>query len=101
MPEETERELLRDMQRTLAELKSLFVLANQDKLAAAKRTLLKEGTVKTQIYNLCEEPKTTQEISQAIQKSADYVSSYISILRRDGLLKTVEKDGRQVHVQIF
>jgi hypothetical protein len=101
MPEKSEKIILTEIQNSIEELKSLFILANYDQLATVKRTLLKEGTVKTQIYNLCDEPKTTQEISQAIQKTGDYVNSYISILRRDGLLKTIEKDGKQVHAQIF
>lgn len=101
MPEESEKELLKEIQRTLEEFRALYMLAHQDKLGAAKKSLLKEGTVKTQIYNLCDEPKTTQDLSQAIQKSTDYVNSYLSILRREGLLRTVEKDRKQVHEQIF
>jgi predicted transcriptional regulator len=101
MPEPSEKELLQGIQQSLAELKSLFILANQEKLAAAKCTLLKEGTMKTQIYNLCEEPKTTQEIAQSIQKQVEYVNSYLSRLRNDGLIKTIEKDGKQTHAQIF
>ena len=63
--------------------------------------MLKEGSVKLQVYNLCDGIKTTQDLAQAIQKSTDYVNSYLSILRREGLIRTVEKEGRQVHEQIF
>lgn len=101
MPEESEKELLKGIQTALDEIKSLFVLANQEKLAEAKKKLLKEGTIKLQIYNLCDGNKTTQDITQVIKKSAEYVGSYISILRRDGLIRTVEKEGKQVHEQIF
>jgi len=101
MPEETEKDLLKKMQRTLEEIKAVLTLTNQDKLAEVKKSLLKEGSVKLQVYNLCDGTKTTQDVAQAIQKSTDYVNSYLSILRREGLIRTVEKDGRQVHEQIF
>ena len=101
MPEESEKELLKGIQRTLEEIKAVLTLANQEKLTEAKKTLLKEGTVKLQIYNLCDGTKTTQDLAQAIQKSTDYVNSYLSILRREGLIRTVEKEGKQVHEQIF
>jgi len=101
MPEESEKELLKGIQRTLEEIKAVLTLANQEKLTEAKKTLLKEGTVKLQIYNLCDGTKTTQDLAQAIQKSTDYVNSYLSILRREGLIRTVEKESKQVHEQNF
>jgi len=101
MPEESEKELLKKMQRTLEEIKAVLTLANQDKLAEVKKSLLKEGSVKLQVYNLCDGTKTTQDVAQALQKSTDYVNSYLSILMREGLIRTVEKDGKQVHEQIF
>jgi hypothetical protein len=101
MPEESEKDLLKKMQRTLEEIKAVLTLANQDKLAEVKKSLLKEGSIKLQVYNLCDGTKTTQDVAQALQKSTDYVNSYLSILRREGLIRTVEKDGKQVHEQIF
>jgi hypothetical protein len=101
MPEESETQLLMKVHRTLEEIKAILTLANQDKLAEAKKTLLKAGSVKLQVYDLCDGTKTTQEIAQAIQKSTEYVNSYLSILRREGLIRTAQKDGRQVHEQVF
>jgi len=101
MPEESEKELLRKIQRTLEEIKAVLTLTNQDKLADVRKSLLKEGSIKLQVYNLCDGTKTTQDVAQALQKSTDYVNSYLSILRREGLIRTVEKEGRQVHEQIF
>jgi len=101
MPEESEKELLRKIQRTLEEIKAVLTLTNQDKLADVKKSLLKEGSVKLQVYNLCDGAKTTQDVAQALQKSTDYTNSYLSILRREGLIRTIEKEGRQVHEQIF
>jgi DNA-binding transcriptional ArsR family regulator len=101
MPEQSEKELLKEILRVLQEEKALYVLANQEKLSQVKQLLLKEGTVKLQIYDLCDGTRTTLDITQAIKKSPEYVGSYISTLRREGLIRTVEKDGKQVHEQIF
>lgn len=101
MSEKSEKEILDSIRRTLEEIKAVLILANQEKLSEAKKNLLKEGSVKLQVYDLCDGTKTTQEIAQGIQKSSDYVSSYISILRREGLVRTVEKDSRQIHEQVF
>jgi hypothetical protein len=101
MTEKSEKELLKDILRVLGEQKSLFVLANQENLSKMKQELLKEGTVKLQIYDLCDGTKTTQDLTQILKKTSEYMGSYISILRREGLIRTVEKDGKQVHEQIF
>lgn len=100
MPEVSAMELEK-IQKTLEDIKAILILTNQEKLGEAKKTLLKEGSVKLQVYNLCDGSKTTQDIAQAIQKSTDYVNSYLSILRREGLIRTAEKEGKQVHEPIF
>lgn len=101
MPEEDKKELLERIQKTLEEIKAILTLTNQDKLAEVKKSLLKEGSVKLQVYDLCDGIKTTQDIAQVLQKSTDYVSSYLSILRREGLIRTIEKSSKQIHEQIF
>ncbi len=101
MPEESERELLLKVHRTLEEIKAVLTLANQDKLAEIKKSMLKEGSVKLQIYDLCDGTRTTHDIAHAIQKSLEYVNSYLSILRREGFIHTIEKEGKQVHEQVF
>ena len=100
MPETTD-DLLRNIQRSLDEIRAILTLVNQEKLEQTKKLLLKEGSVKLQIYNLCDGTKTTKEIAEALQKDLGYVHSYLSILRREGLIRTVEKQGKQVHEQIF
>lgn len=100
MPEMAGKDLEK-LQKTLEEIKAILILTNQDKLNQAKKSLLKEGSVKLQIYNLCDGTKSTQELAQAIQKSTDYLNSYLTILRREGLIRTVEKEGKQVHEQMF
>jgi DNA-binding transcriptional ArsR family regulator len=101
MPEKSEKEILNSIWRALEEIKAVLVLSNQEKLTEVKKGLLKEGSIKLQIYNLCDGTKTIQEIAQSIQKSTDYVSSYLSILRREGLVRITDKEGKQIHEQIF
>jgi hypothetical protein len=101
MPELSEKELLLKIQKTLEEIKAILIITNQDKLSEVKKSMLKEGSVKLQIYNLCDGTKNTQEIAQAIQKSVEYVNSYLSILRREGFVRTIDKEGKQIHEQIF
>ena len=101
MPEKSEREILDSMWRTLEEIKAILVLANQEKLEEVKKLLLKEGSIKLQIYDLCDGTKTTKDIAEATQKDLSYVNSYLSILRREGLVRTGEREGKQVHEQIF
>ncbi len=101
MAEESDKQLLTKILRVLEEEKALFLLVNQAKLSQVKQDLLKEGTVKLQIYDLCDGTKSTQEIGDIVKKPPEFVRSNISRLRREGLIRTVEKDGKQVYEQIF
>jgi hypothetical protein len=101
MPEKSEKEILDSMRQTLEEIKAILLLTNQEKLNEVKKDLLKEGSVKLQIYGFCDGTRTIKDIATAIQKDAGYVSSYLTILHREGLVRTVEKEGKQVHEQIF
>ena len=89
------------IQSILEEIRSLIVLVNQDRLRQVKEELIREGTIKEQIYNMCDETKTVEEMAQALGKDNSYVHSYLSILRREGLIRNVVKDSRQVYRQIF
>ncbi len=101
MPDETEKDMLRKIHGTLTDVRAILVLANEDKLAQAKKRLLPENSVKLQVYNLCDGTKTTQEIASTMQKPEANIRSFLSILRNEGLVKTLERDGKQVHEQIF
>jgi len=94
-------DMLEKVQGILEEIRSLIVLINQDKLKKIKENLVKPGTVKEKIYNMCNETKTAEEIAQYLGKSSEYVHSYLSILRREGLIRNIVKDNRQVYQQIF
>ncbi len=92
---------LERIQDTLEEIRSLMVLVNQDKLTKVKENLLKLGSVKEKVYNMCDETKTAEEMAQSLGKQSGYVHSYLSILRREGFIRNVVKDGRQVYRQVF
>lgn len=92
---------LERIQSTIEEIRSLLVLVNQDKLKEVKENLLKAGSIKERIYNMCDETKTAEEMAQSLGRESSYVHSYLSILRREGLIRNVVKDGRQVYQQIF
>jgi len=94
-------DVLERILKTLEEVRGIIILANQDKLEQMKRKLLPKGSIKERIYDLCDGTKTAKEISEIIGKDASYVRSYLSILRREGLIRTVKRDGRIVHEQII
>lgn len=93
-------EKLSNIQDLLEDIKAILLLSNNEKIQQAKQQLLKEGSEQKKIYDLCD-GKTTQEIATAISKSTDYVSSNLSLLRRKGLIKTIEKNGNKIHEQRF
>ena len=100
MPETIDN-LLRDIQKTLDEIKSLFILANRDKLEKEKKRLLPEGSIKEKICNLCDGTRTISDMAKEIGKDESYVRSYLSNLRIEGLIRSIEKDGKLVHEQII
>ena len=92
---------LENVQSILEEIRSLIVLINQDKLTQIKEELLKAGTVKEKVYNMCDEAMTAKDMAEALSKEEGYVHSYLSILRREGFIRNVERDGQQVYRQVF
>ena len=93
--------ILQDIKNNLDEIKALLKLVHQDRLQEIKRELLREGSIKLQIYNLCDGTRTAKDIAEEIQRSLGYVNSYLSILRREGLIRSVKRDGEIVHEQVF
>lgn len=100
MPE-TDAEVLRRIESALDEIRSILKMIHQDKLEEVKNRLLPKDSIKKQIYDMCDGTRTTQDIAKSLQKETGYASSYITILRREGLVKTVEREGMQVHEQVF
>ncbi len=101
MPEETERDILKKMHGTLTEIRAILALANEDKLTQAKKRLLPENSMKLQVYNMCDGTKTSQDIANAIQRPEPSIRAAIGNLRNEGLVRSFERDGKQVHEQIF
>ena len=101
MPDETERDLLKKMHGTLTEIRAILALANEDKLTQAKKRLLPENSMKLQVYNMCDGTKTSQDIANAIQRPEPSICAAIGNLRNEGLVRSFERDGKQVHEQIF
>jgi hypothetical protein len=92
---------LDEIKSLLEDIKGLLLITNQDKLDEAKKKLLKPGSVESQVYELCDGTNTTQDITGKIQKSSEYAGAVVSTLRRKGLVRTIERDGRKVHIQLF
>lgn len=96
-----EDDTLSKIQRDLEELKSLIIILNQEELEKKKEKLLPPKTIKKQIYDLCDGSKNIGELARSIGKSNEYTGSYLSRLRREGLIRKIEKDGEIYHEQIF
>jgi cell division septum initiation protein DivIVA len=97
MNEDTSEEI----KTLLEDIKALLLLANQDKLEEMRKKLLRNGSIESQVYELCDGVNTTQDIANKIQKAQEYAGAVISKLRRKGLVKTVEREGKKVHEQRF
>lgn len=92
---------LDDIRLLLQDLEALLLLSDQDKIEGTKRRLLKPVSVENQVYELCDGNSTILGIATKIQKSTDYTRAVISALRRKGLVRTFERQGKTVCVQLF
>jgi hypothetical protein len=97
----TSEEQIGEIKSILEDIKNLLLLTNQDKLDEMKRRLLRPGSVEATVYDLCDGTNTSQEIAAKIQKSPEYAGAVLSNLRRKGLVKTTDRDGKRVSVQAF
>ncbi len=92
---------INELQKSLDEIKGLFILANRENLDAQKLKLLPKGSMKERVYDLCDGSKTTIEMAKILGKDENYVRSYLSILRKDGLIRSVDKEGKVYPEQII
>lgn len=92
--------ILSDILDTLEDIRAVLLLTNDSKIQETKKEQLKEGSEQFKVYKLCD-GRTTEEIAKALQKSVDYVHANLSRLRRKGLIKTIEKNGKTTHEQRF
>jgi hypothetical protein len=94
-------EIFKEIKTLLEDIKALLLLTNQDKLEDMKKKLLKAGSIESEVCELCDGVNTTQDIANKIQKSLEYTGAVISTLRRKGLVRTIEREGKKVHEQRF
>ena len=92
---------LQSIKDLLEQIKSILVLSNQKQIEEAKESLLPQGSLKRAIYDLCDGTNTTHTIAQTLQKDETSVRARLSVLRREGLIRSAEKGGNQVHEQIM
>lgn len=94
-------EKLEEIKNLLQDIKELLIITNLDKIEEAKKKLVKTGSVEEKILKLCDGRHTTQDIANKTQKSTDYVSATVSTLREKGLVSTLKKNDKIVHIQRF
>jgi biotin operon repressor len=101
MSKESEKDLLLKIQQTLEDIKAILLFANQNIIADTKKNLLKDGSLEQQVYEMCDGTNTNQDIANALKKPEKTIRATISTLRRKGLIKTTQQDGRKMHEQIL
>lgn len=92
-------EKLSNIQDLLEDIKGLLLLAHQDKIEEMKKNAIRSGSIEETVYNVCQDEITNEEIATQIKKDTPYVRAVVSSLRQKGLIKTVEKNGKRVHVR--
>ena len=96
MPEDT----MKNVMEVLDDIRAILLLVNGGAIEEAKKKTLEKGSEQEKIYVMCDS-KTTEEIATTLQKTQEYINSNLSRLRRKGLIKTVERNGKKVHEQRF
>ena len=97
-PDDTE-DILREIALAVSEIKSILLLTHREAVDKGRQKLLPEGSVKKQIYELCDGTGTSKDIADAVKKETKYVSAYLTRLRREGLIRIIYRDGKEVHEQ--
>ena len=91
-----------DSRDELATLKSLCdrldVVISLLMPAAVRNTDPPRG-LQLEILKLCDYDHTTDDIREAVNKSSKHVGKELSLLRSKGMIRTVRRDNRQVHVR--
>jgi len=96
-----ENKLLEEIKIILEDIRGILFIVYRDKLEEVKKKLLREWSIKKRIYELCDGTRETSEIAKEIGKNVNYVNSYLSILRREGLVRRVVRNGKIFYEQIF
>jgi hypothetical protein len=54
-----------------------------------------------EILKLCDYEHTTEDIQKTLNKTNKHINKDLSLLRSKGMIRTVPRDGKQVHVRIM
>jgi hypothetical protein len=95
----SEENTLKTILETLDDIKAILLLTHAADLKKVKAEL-KVGSEQGKIYEAAD-GKSIEEIATIVQKSTDYVSSNLSILKRKGLVKVVNRNGKKLYEQRF
>ena len=58
------------------------------------------GPLQKQILAFCDFEHTTEDICKSVKKTKKHVNKELSLLRGKGLVKTIMRDGRSVHLRV-
>lgn len=58
------------------------------------------GALQSEILALCDYNHTTEEICKAVKKTNNHVNKELSLLRSKGMVKTVRRGERSVHIRV-
>jgi hypothetical protein len=61
--------------------------------------LLREGSMEMKVYDLCDKTKTAEEIAKTLRESIGNVNSYIGMLKKKGLIRSSEEEGKEIYRQ--
>lgn len=62
---------------------------------------MKAGSFEEKVYKLCDGKKQISEISKKLGKPEKNVTATLSDIRKKGLIKTFQKNGKFFHQQTF
>jgi transcription initiation factor IIE alpha subunit len=69
-------------------------------MPSAQKSADKASGLQYEILALCDYEHTTEDICKATKKTSKHVGKELSLLRSKGLIKTVKRDDRSVHLRI-
>ena len=92
---------MNEIKSLLEDIKGLLILTNQETLEKCKKDLLASGSIEENVYNLCNGKNEIADIAKKVGKDEKNVRAIISNIRRKGLIKSLQQDGKYVHLQIF
>jgi DNA-directed RNA polymerase specialized sigma24 family protein len=69
-------------------------------LPHADSALAQVSDLQQEVLSLCDYEHTTEDISSITKKSANHINKELSLLRSKGVVKTISRGSRKVHVRL-